>query len=189
MPYSVLDANIVIDQENSVVSILRKPNSEQPEHAFLIVEALSSFNQMVFRRYDLFINKESSEGRALIYIKPEVVVDLQDARMTLLENILKREEVYSISWSIIKQQANALHTDILRDKANPPKYQVSGDSSLIAKSSSAEGHSCFTWAREKLHNLEDERIRLPEKYSDFIAAKTSLYIKGTNPSLGKCVLL
>lgn len=189
MPYSTLDPNILIDQHNSVVSILRKPNSENAEHAFLVVEVLSSFDKMVLRRYDLFIDKENAEGKALIYIKPEVILDLQDARITLLEDILKGEEVYSISWSITKQQVIALHNDILRDKANPPKYQISGDASLIAKSTSVEGHSCFTWAREKLHNLADERIRLPEKYTDFIAAKTSFYIKGANHTSGKCVLL
>ncbi len=189
MPYSTLDPNIPVDQLNFVVSILRKPNSENPEHAFLMVEAISSFDKLVFRRYDLFIDKDSADRRALIYMKPEVVVDVKDAKTALLEDILRGEEVYSISWSITKQQATALHNDILKDKANPPKYQVSGDASLVAKSSSVEGHSCFTWAREKLHNLEDERIRLPEKYTDFIGAKTSLYIKGANHNSGKCAVM
>ncbi len=189
MPYSTLDENIPIDHDNFVVSILRKPNSENSEHAFLIVEAISSFNTMILRRYDLFIDKESAEGKALIYIKPEVIVDAKDAKTALLEDILRGQEVYSISWSITKQQATALHNDILKDKQNPPTYQVSGNTSLVAKSISIEGHSCFTWAREKLHNLEDVRIRLPEKYTDFIAAKTSLYIKGKNHVSGKCSLM
>ncbi len=189
MAYSVLDPNILIDQHNSVVSILRKPDGADAEHAFLIVETLNSFGGMVLRRYDLFFDKESAEGKSLIYIKPEVIIDLEDARVALLEDILRGEEVYSISWSITKQQVIGLHNDILRDKANPPRYQISGSTSLIAKSSSAEGHSCFTWAREKLHNLADDRIRLPEKYTDFIAAKTSFYIKGVNRTSGKCVLL
>ena len=109
--------------------------------------------------------------------------------MALLENILNGEEVYSISWSITKQQATALHNDILKDKENPPTYQISGDTSLVAKSLSWEGHSCFSWACEKLHNLKDERIIIPKKYTDFIAAKTSLYIKAKNHDSEKCSLM
>ena len=57
MPYSTLDQNILIDQDNAVVSILRKPDGKNSEHAFLIVEAISSFGKSVLRRYDLFVDK------------------------------------------------------------------------------------------------------------------------------------
>jgi len=178
--YSVIDNNIPVDQDNWVVSIMRKPEGENPEHAFLMVEGQNNFNKTILKRYDLFMDKDSSDKKALIYIRPETVVDTADAKTALLEDLLKGEEVYAVLWSITKAQAKSLHDDILKDKANPPKYQVSGDKSLVAKSSGNEGHSCFTWAREKLHNLNDDRIQLPEKYTDFIATQTSRYIKG-NP--------
>ena len=190
--YSVIDNNIPIDHKNWVIAIMRKPQGDNPEHAFLMVEGETSFGKVILKRYDLFVdeNSLSNKVKALIYIKPEVVTEQADARTALLDDLLKGEEVYSISWSITRSQAELLHQDILQDKSNPPDYQVSGDKSLVAKSSSNEGHSCFTWAREKLHNLNDPRVQLPEKYTDFIAAKTSRYIKGNpEPSSLKCQIM
>jgi len=176
--YSVFDENIPVDQDNFAVAIMRKPEGTNPEHAFLMVEGRDKQGIGFLRRYDLLLDSESNENKALIYIKPEKKFHPQEAQHVFHNDFLKNEEVYSIAWSITCEQAFELNEDILIDMKSPPNYQVSGDQSIIAKSFSKEGHSCFSWAREKLHNLNDERIRLPGKYSDFIASKTSLHIKG-----------
>ena len=178
LSYCVFDDNIPIDDDNFAVGIMRKPEGKNSEHAFLVVEGRDPSGNTIFRRYDLFIDQNSTEGKALIRIQPDLVCPVGEAKERFANDILNNEEVYNLAWSIDKQQAESLHEDILKDRDNPPVYQVSGDKSLIAKSSSKEGQSCFSWARHKLHNLKDERVRMSEKYSDFIGAKTSLYLTG-----------
>jgi len=175
--YSVFDDNIPVDQDNFAVAILRKPDGKNPEHAFIMVEGRDKDGSGFLWRYDLFIDSGNKENRALIN-RIEKKFQLDQAQSVFKKEILKDEEVYGLAWSITYEQAVELNEDILNDQKNPPIYQVSGDKSLIAKSSSNEGHSCFSWAREKLHNLKDERIKLPPKYSDFIASKTSFHIRG-----------
>jgi len=176
--YCVFDDNIPIDEDNFAVGIMRKPNGKNSEHAFLVVEGRDFANNAILRRYDLLIDKNSPAKRSLIRIQPEIICSGEEAETRFEDEMMNNEEVYKRAWSITKQQAELLHEDIRKEQTTPPIYQVSGDKSLIAKSSSREGQSCFSWAREKLHNLKDDRIQLPEKYTDFIGAKTSLYIPG-----------
>lgn len=175
--FSVFDHSIMVDAENWVVAILRKPEAENPEHAFLMVEGRNEQNKAVLRRYDLFIDQKKPGHEGLVYIKPDIIVQPTETKEAV-KQILNEDMVHGICWSITRQQAESLHQDILEDSKKPIQYQLSGDRSLLAKSNSMEGHSCFTWAREKLHNLKDERIHLDEKYSDFIAAIPSRYLKG-----------
>lgn len=55
------------------------------------------------------------------------------------------------AWSITKNQADSLWEAVKRDQLNPPKFHQLGDGNItIWDSASADGHNCFTWAR----NLE-----------------------------------
>ena len=46
-------------------------------------------------------------------------------------------------------------------------------------SSSADGHSCFTWAKEKLRNLKDDRLIIKEDTLDrWIGHATSRRLPG-----------
>jgi hypothetical protein len=47
-------------------------------------------------------------------------------------------------------------------------------------------HNCFTWAREKLHNLKDPNIQLSEKSTDFFGAKTSFYLPDPAKENSRC---
>jgi hypothetical protein len=188
--YSVVDDSLPVTRDHWVVSIARKPDSGNPEHAMLTLEGVNANGQIILRRYDLFMDRDSKEEKALINIKQQVVAP-RAARYIFLNRFIKGEALYAHTWTITRAQANALHAEIERDQANPPQYQVSGDRSLIAKSYKKEGHSCFSWARAKLLNLNDNRIRgdLYPKMTDFIAAQTSRYIKGAEQSKGYCLVM
>jgi len=176
--YCVFDDNIPIDEDNFAVGIIRKPNGKNSEHAFLVVEGRDSANNAILRRYDLLVDKNSPEGRSLIRIQPEIICSVEETKKRFENEIVNNEEVYKRAWSLPKQQAELILEDIRKEQTTPPIYQVSGDKLLIAKSSSREGQSCFSWARQKLHNLKNDSIKLPEKYTDFVGAKTSLDIPG-----------
>lgn len=183
--YSVINDGIVVDEDSWVISLLRKPKGTNPEHAFLILEGCNTGGaRTILRRYD-FVADRQREGKAVI-ITRNFSVPVADARGTVLGVLLRDEEVYARTWGITRDQAQQLHQDALRDQGTPPDYQVSGNKSIVAKSFDAEGHSCFTWAREKLLNLHDDRMNdIKPKIGDFIAAQTSRYIKGeTEPTSG-----
>lgn len=178
---SEVDDNFLISYETWVVSIMRKAEVGNTEHAFLMVEGINQFGKSTVRRYDLVIHDDRKNYSQILILPPD---DTQ-AEVKTVANLTKGDKCYYQSWIITREQAAQLHKNILRDKdiANSPegiRYFVSGDQSLIGKSSLKQGHSCFTWAREKLIEIEDNRKtftkNLKPKITDCIAAKTSLYL-------------
>lgn len=180
---SVIDKKLSIKKDQWVVSILRKPNGSNPEHAFLIVEGANSFNQGIIRRYDLFVDRDNKK-KSFINIKESEWLK-SDEREEQLNLFLGGENVYARSWQICEEEAKTLHKNVIGDSTNPPDYQLSGNRSLVAKSSLHEGHSCFTWAREKLLELNNPKIDIEIKIKDFIAAQTSLYIQPSTDQASK----
>lgn len=174
---SIINPDFFINKDSWVVSLVRKPEGENPEHAFLIVEGANSFGRGIIKRYDLFMDKDNSP-KAVIVIKESGLLK-EAERQNYFNSMLKEEDIVAKTWKITDGQAEQLDTAATNDKKNPPDYQMSGNKSLIAKSHSAEGHSCFTWAREKLLNLNDPNITIEPKLQDFIAAQTSKYLPVT----------
>jgi hypothetical protein len=188
MSYSVFDSNMPVSKEEFVVSILRKPHSSEPEQAFLMVEGINVYGKYIIRRYD-FTRDAIDTSKAKIIVKPEVISEVNEAESMVVDNILRGEEVFSISWSITKLQAQDLHNDILKDEQSPPIYREKVDLLIPSPSSSLEGESAFSWARKKLHNLQDERISLKEQYADFVNASASHHLKGTAEGSGNCLVM
>jgi|GEM_PF-2580360 len=173
--YSSAESKLPVTYEHWAISVMRKPYGKNPDHAFLVIEGINQFGRGLLLRFDL-VDNEEKPGYALIVDKTFQNIDPKEMKTVFCKDLMKQEKVYCKSWSITHTQALSLIQDIQQDKIKMIKYYVSGDKSIFVKSTSNDGHSCFTWAREKLHNLNDERIQLPEKWTDFIAAKTSFYI-------------
>ena len=185
--FSQADNKIPITVNNWAVSIMRKPTSGNPEHAFLIVEGITNNHRGLIRRYDLVIDDE--RPKFVEIIDKEIRVKLKDLKNTFYKDFLKQSVFFCKTWSLSLNQAELLHKDIIADQSNDIMYFVSGDKSIMGSFSGIKGHSCFTWAREKLHNLNDKRIQLPEKFSDKIGAKTSFYITDPNKKKDSCIIL
>ena len=172
---SVIDQEFPVDHKVFVVAIMRKPDG--PEHAFLMVEGRQLDGRTILRRYDLFIDLESTKRKSKIVIS-EKIVKTNEAKETL-GNMLRFDRVYYRAWNISKTKADDLHTAIVNNQLEPPDYQKLGDRATGPKSFSVEGHSCFSWAKEKLHSLDDKRIKL-NSYTDFVGASARLCIRGKN---------
>jgi hypothetical protein len=97
-----------------------------------------------------------------------------------------KEQWRYLAWGVTQDQRDRLIQDIEEDKKDPPLYGVSGD---LAKfnSDSRRKHNCFTWAREKLVNLQEDEIsnKLEPMFTDWVAAKTSFYLPDYPPPFWK----
>jgi hypothetical protein len=199
--HSQVDSSLTFDQSRWVVSIVRKPVESgervNPEHAFLILEGANERNELVVRRYDLFIN-EAREGYSLIKYNEVTAGTPSDIQAEFNKLIWKATaaplaKLYYKSWNIIPSQVLALHQDIKNDEKNPPKYNISGNENITGASTTtgslARGHSCFTWAREKLRNLKDPRIDsgLESDWRDYFIAIPSIHLRP--PGKGGCCVV
>ena len=188
---SLLNNNFEVTQSVWVVSLLRKPHGSNPEHAFIIVQGSYESGRTLLRRYDLFISSESKEYD--IYIKESNVAQVLSEK-TLIQDFLRYEQVQGIHWQLSCEKGEELHQLVKasKDQLNRP-YNMSGDVATAPKTApnsdekshgflssnpvskiigdtifSPSGHSCFTWAREKLRDLQLEHITrsLPTKIEE-----------------------
>ncbi len=175
--FSVVSSKLPILYANWMISLLRKPSGKVPEHVFLLIEGLDQFGKGILGKIELVNNKEK-DGYALIVEKCLHDVSPNDLKNVYLKDIVEHYEVYSKSWSLPRSKVQLLLEDIEKDKQKVFKYAYLGNRSVFTKSSSVQGHNCFTWAREKLFNLNEEKIKrdLPEKLIDWFAANPNYYL-------------
>lgn len=180
--YSIVRPNLLVNQRNWVVSIICKPQSLHPDHAYLVMQGLNQFGKGFFLRYHL-VSDEYNPGYAKIIEASFYNIELEQLRTTFLKQVIKHAIFREVSWSINEGQAQVLLQDINQDKEKSIEYLVSGSESIVAKCKSTDVHNCFTWAREKLHNLRDERIQLPEIFTDLFVAKTRFHLTGPDQEI------
>ena len=188
-----------LNYEIWVVSLMRKAEEGNTEHAFLMVEGINQFGNLVVKRYDL-VKHEVRKGYADILIRPEN--DEENSNLETVVNLTKGDKCFYQSWQITREQASHLHSNVLLDRqiANDShqgiSYQIVGNEAILPNPSSPsnickQGHNCFTWAREKLRVLNDPAISnsIKSKITDCIAAKTSLYLKDPEKEKSNCLLI
>jgi hypothetical protein len=188
-PSVVNSKDFSISPDGWVVSLLRKPEGRNPEHGFIMVEGMNSTGQIVLRRYD-FVIDESKERQGQVVIKEETV-ERKAATAVFQKVFLRNDSVHAMCWDITPAEAKQLHDSVLESRTHPPQYFISGDravSGMSAYSTRNPGHNCFTWAREQLRGVTD-RIQIPDKMGDFIAARTSVYVTGEKEPGTSCKIL
>jgi hypothetical protein len=181
-----IEEEFPVSYEDWIVSILRHPRSDNPDHALLVLVGLNAYGKGIVIKLHL-VNDRNNPGRGLILIDLYTDILKKDIETFIKTTLLKQSTFECKSWSISLEQALSLYADAKADREKEIHYRVLGNKSIFVKSThSMLIHNCFTWAREKLHKLNDPTIQLPEKYIDFIGAKTSFYIsKKAVPARGK----
>lgn len=183
---SRIDNNLRVTYNSWVVSLLRRKNAANPRHAYLVVEGINQFNLGVLYRYDLFEDQQDKQ-KAFINIDSKMniaLTDMDEAVELAVRLSPENDKLYYLSWQVTRDQAEQLHHNILVDKQSDIEYVILGDKSISA---SRTGHSCFTWAREKLHQLNDSSIQVKENILDYIVANPQLYLPKEGTS-GKCLM-
>lgn len=178
---SRIDETQRVTPHSWVVSLLRRKNAANPKHTYLLVEGMQQDGTGVLRRYDLVIN-QTRQGLADIVIKRYnniLLSDMDEATEVLVRMDENDDKLYAKSWSIGHGLAEILDQNVQADTAKQIFYNQLGEDSF---SGSANGHSCLTWAREKLNSLQDGDISIPKKWSDYIVAHPSLYLPAESTS-------
>jgi hypothetical protein len=178
---SRIDSTQRITPNSWVVSLLRRKNAANPKHTYILVESIEQDGIGVLRRYDLVID-ETRQELAKVVIKRYGGLDvneMDEATEALVRLDENDDKLYAKSWSIARGLVATLDQNVQADTTKEIMYNQLGEH---AYSGSAEGHSCFTWAREKLNGLHDSDITLPEKWSDYIVAHPSLYLPAESTS-------
>jgi tetratricopeptide (TPR) repeat protein len=178
---SSISPDLKISHDRWTVSLLCKPSGKDPKHAFIVIEGIAKDGKAVYLSYDLVKSKtEGSVATVRLFpkgnIKQSACCNTQDRKQFFQEHILFGQEVCGRSWSISREQARQLHSMVIKDKSNPPRYQKLGNESLISKAVGKQGHNCFTWARQIINSLGEPSIHIEDKAIDFIGTHTNLYL-------------
>lgn len=196
---SIVDRSRSIYEDQWVVSLVAKPQGRNPEHSILLIEGIVA-DKCIFRRYDYVVGEpvEPKAGAAnlvnLIKRKKGLVVikekecdfsDPLDERKQFFWAMIMKDQSMDegcegLSWALTDAQAEALHQAAIESQNNPPDYQISGNHSFFASSSSQTGHNCYTWARKLLIDLNHPDIkndaRMKTSLGDLLAARTTSHI-------------
>lgn len=145
--YSVIDSRFPVSPDLWVISLLH-----QTEHTFIFVEGMNAFLKIVIRRYEFTQDHQSSKGKIIIY--PErILAPIQTKDK--LKILLNDQPTQGQSWAISVNNAKQLHSIMLSHQNLPPDY----DNTY---------YHGFTWARERLMNLDPERIEIPSSLAQFL---------------------
>ena len=174
---SEIDPTRIITDEYWVVSLVRIPDSRHSEHAFLVVEGKSGNKSMIW--FADFVANDASDLLLQGMRDGKVRVDYHESnegpdsssqllfqgRRTMMK-IHSTDRLLHSTWQIPKFTAETLIKKIEAQEANPPKYNILGNSMLAAgsatSSSNDTGHNCFTFVRMMLLDLNDDCINIPQ---------------------------
>jgi hypothetical protein len=167
--YSEIDKSRPVLNEHWVISLVRKPDDTHSEHAFLIVEGRDDNRALIW--FIDFVGEPMLSGMANGKIRiydyagegQEKLLFLCNKQMM---NIRRGDRLLYTSWNISKASVQELIKAVTAQKNNPPTFNLLGKNSVFGittgKASSRDvGHNCFTWAKEKLFDLNLEHIQLP----------------------------
>jgi hypothetical protein len=184
-PTSLLTQGRLINYEQWVVHLVRKPESRDPYHVFILLEGINAYGKAFFLRYEL-VTTGVARGFARICRKDnlaqtEHTSELDEsARERLLEAFIGQSQKVALSWVLERKQGLQLINTIEGDMGKDIAYSSRGGSALRLRfhAEAEVRHNCFTWAREKLQQLSHERIRrdLANKPFDSVIANPAWYV-------------
>lgn len=181
-PRSQADNQFLISYDCWVISLMRKPCSSRPHHAFIVIEGIDCLGYGVIMRYDLFQYQES-EKKHLAHVDPKVKFSVA---LEQLETVFYSDEFHIkdnrfevSSWSIPREEVMHVYRALEADRDKDIPYNLLGDQSVIQGLSGLPGENCFTWARKKLLLTKNPNIRkgLESKSIDKIASHPKFYLK------------
>jgi hypothetical protein len=177
---SEINKTFVIKEEEWVISLARIANTLITQHAFIILEAIEEgeptiyFMDFVGRswpsslpnseigvvRYEKCDKSSEQADKGLIFCSSKKMMQLESG-----------DKIASKQWYISKDDALELIKKIKAEKKEieelraPLPFCILGQDSLLTQSSASssskeKGHSCFSWAKEKLHGIGDPSIKV-----------------------------
>lgn len=149
----------VHEDRYAVVSLVRNTTNQTPDHVFLIIERIMQGNS----RMDFidFVQDRERQGMAKVRqysrrggIREPLIATCD--RDLLKINSLK--DIVAQQWQITVEACDKLMDSIRNDDCKELPYAFYGGRSLVG-SSSRRGENCYTWARKKLFDTQDQTIK------------------------------
>ena len=177
MSYSIIDDKLAVTYDHWVVAIVRQPDSNNPEHVSIIIEGADCNGQGLLIRYHL-VDHDDGSGRAMVLGNARSKYDIKKDARRMLEVLTRAREFCGHAWSMSRDKVNTLINSIEADTTKHIRYEFFGAGSLFVRSKSSEGHNCFSWAREKLLELKDERVEkmLTKRWTDYVGVRPSFHL-------------
>lgn len=195
---SEIDKTYVINANRWVLTMARKTNGSHQQHTFLIVEGIQYEKAVIWfmdlvgpgmsvwlpNVMDAHIRIEPFIANSKAEMKEESLLFRCKKRMMDLKT---GDKIAQQHWFIDQVDALKLIDAITKDKERPPVFNILGKDSVItgssAKSSSKEkGHNCFTYAKEKINDLNVLEIKIVSDrsayYIEQVVGISSLTLKG-----------
>jgi hypothetical protein len=188
---SEVDPSKIITNKYWAVSLVRKPNTLYCEHAFLVLEGKTNDKSMIWfadfvaNNLTDFMLPGTRDGKVRMEQHESEIVDSQSDLLylcgkTMMEIAQGNRLLYS-TWPIPDPAAQKLIENMEKQKHDPPKYNVLGDTALAAGSATVTrnptGHNCFTFAKMMLHDLNVEHIHVPgDEIDEWIVSAPSRYL-------------
>jgi len=210
--YCLASQNMRVSKDCWVVSLMRKKEGKNPEHAFLMIEGRTIFELGVLHKIELFIDQTKqtkklpklgvTSGFGKVEIRSNGDIPLKKlAEIFYSVNFLKGASFSSRSWQITTFEKDRLlewaqEEHAREGTAEQVKYFIGGDRSILASLNigvSRKGHNCFTWAAELLEKLdklkpnEPQRFKIIDDYKLF--ARTSDYLRDPKELERRCLMM
>jgi WD40 repeat protein len=179
--FSAASPAFSVTYPSGVVSLMRKPEGMDPQHAFIILEAVDAFGEGLILRYDLTTVGAPLGFAHIRHVIKTGIVPAHFSEVFHGEDFhIQGKKCYALSWRVGRENLVKLYQRLEGDLGKRIPYHIAGGQSLFAQSRSAsEAENCFTWARKHLCAIDEPQIQreLAGKRSDTFGAVTSFYIK------------
>jgi WD40 repeat protein len=141
---------------NSFIALCYDKMSENPLHAFLLMESIEEGYYRI-RRIDAFIDERANKSKILGKTwKGKVHIEVVDKTLTDTCELLKTCQYKAFAMN--PEQTKQLLTTVAQEIKNPPSYLLMGNHAFFRPLTGFDkGHNCITWCEEKLKQIGLEK--------------------------------
>jgi WD40 repeat protein len=147
---------LLIPGGNAFIALCYDKMSENPLHAFLLMESIEEGYYRI-RRIDAFIDERANKSKAL-GMTWKGKVHIEETVKTLADTCELLRTCQYKAFAMSPEQAEKLLRKVAEEIKNPPPYLLMGNHGFFRPLTGFEkGHNCITWCEEKLKQIGLEK--------------------------------
>lgn len=154
--YSLIDDGYPIFLDNWVISLVCDLDvlCKKLKHTSLVVEGMNIFHRYILRCYSFGIeNTAQKQGQIFVH---ETISTFSERDRKKLLAIVGGGKTVSQTWGITSYEAGSLQQSVFHARKNLEYYPLNS-------------FNGFTWARDQLMALDEERFQIAENKEDFLS--------------------
>jgi WD40 repeat protein len=147
---------LLIPGGNAFIALCYDKMSENPLHAFLLMESIEEGYYRI-RRIDAFIDERAKKSKTLGRTW-KGKVHIEETVKTLTDTCELLRTCQYKAFAMSPEQAEKLLRKVAEEIKNPPPYLLMGNHAFFRPLTGFEkGHNCITWCEEKLKQIGLEK--------------------------------